>query len=145
MLFVRMTIAEWLTRGKEALRGVSPEKRLVGAVLAASVAAFNVGVVSSKDWTFSAEEAHAATSAPATVSAPVHTTPAAPATTTQTPSTGAGQGTEGGYVASKSGSKYYLPSCSGAKRIKPENQVWFATKEAAVAAGYEPAATCKGL
>lgn len=51
----------------------------------------------------------------------------------------------GVYVASKSGSKYYLPSCSGAGRIKKENQVWFLSKEDAVAAGYEPAANCAGL
>lgn len=49
------------------------------------------------------------------------------------------------YVASKTGSKYYLPNCAGAKRIKEENKVWFATKELAAAAGYQPAANCKGL
>lgn len=51
----------------------------------------------------------------------------------------------GTYVASKSGTKYHLPSCSGAKRIKEENKVWFATKEQAAAAGYEPAANCPGI
>ena len=52
---------------------------------------------------------------------------------------------EDGYVASKSGTKYHLPWCSGARRIKEENKVWFATKEEAEAAGYTPAANCKGL
>lgn len=51
----------------------------------------------------------------------------------------------GNYVASKTGSKYYLPSCAAAKRIKDENKVWFATKELAAAAGYQPATNCKGL
>ena len=51
----------------------------------------------------------------------------------------------GAYVASKSGTKYYLPTCSGATRIKDENKVWFATKQAAEAAGYCPSSTCKGL
>jgi hypothetical protein len=51
----------------------------------------------------------------------------------------------GTYMASKSGSKYYLPSCSGAKRIKEENEVWFKTKEEAEKAGYGPAAGCKGI
>lgn len=51
----------------------------------------------------------------------------------------------GNYVASKTGSKYYLPACAGAKRIKDENKVWFATKELAAAAGYQPASNCKGL
>ncbi len=50
-----------------------------------------------------------------------------------------------GYVASKTGTKYHLPWCSGARRIKEENKVWFATKEEAEAAGYTPAANCKGL
>lgn len=49
------------------------------------------------------------------------------------------------YVASKNGTKYYLPTCGTAKRIKEANQVWFATKEAAAAAGYSPAANCPGL
>lgn len=49
------------------------------------------------------------------------------------------------YVASKTGTKYHLPWCSGAQRIKEENKVWFATKAAAEAAGYEPAANCKGI
>ena len=51
----------------------------------------------------------------------------------------------GPYVASKSGTKYYLLSCSVAKRIKDENKVFFATTQDAAAAGYEPASTCPGL
>ena len=51
----------------------------------------------------------------------------------------------GTYVASKTGTKYHLPGCSGAKRIKEENKVWFETKEQAAAAGYEPAANCPGI
>ena len=53
--------------------------------------------------------------------------------------------TKGKYVASKSGSKYYLPDCSGVKRIKEENKVWFGSVEEAKAEGYEPAKNCKGL
>ena len=53
--------------------------------------------------------------------------------------------TPGKYVASKSGSKYHLPRCGGAKQIKEENKVWFETKEEAEAAGYEPASNCKGI
>lgn len=53
---------------------------------------------------------------------------------------------EGGeVVASKSGTKYYFPWCGTAKRIKEENKVWFASRAEAEAAGYEPAANCKGL
>jgi hypothetical protein len=52
---------------------------------------------------------------------------------------------KGPYVGSKSGSKYYLTSCSGAKRIKDANKVIFATKQDAAAAGYEPASNCPGI
>lgn len=53
---------------------------------------------------------------------------------------------EGGqYVASRTGKSYHLPWCSGAKQIKEENKVWFASKEAAEAAGYAPAKNCNGL
>jgi hypothetical protein len=50
-----------------------------------------------------------------------------------------------GYVASKSGTKYYLPTCSGVARIKEANKVWYATKEDAESAGLAPAANCPGL
>jgi hypothetical protein len=49
------------------------------------------------------------------------------------------------YVASKNSTKYHLPWCSGAARIAEENKVWFASKEEAAAAGYAPAANCKGI
>jgi hypothetical protein len=47
------------------------------------------------------------------------------------------------YVASRAGTKYHHISCPGAKQIKPENKIFFATKSAAEAAGYSPAANCK--
>ena len=49
------------------------------------------------------------------------------------------------YIASKNGTVYHFPWCSGAKRIHKENLISFATKEEAEAAGYRPAANCKGL
>jgi len=52
---------------------------------------------------------------------------------------------KGAYVASKSGSAYHFPWCSGAQRIKEENKIWFQTKEEAEQAGYRPASNCKGL
>lgn len=51
----------------------------------------------------------------------------------------------GKYVASKNGTKYYLPACGSAARIKEENKIYFMTKEEAEAAGYSPSSTCKGL
>jgi len=49
------------------------------------------------------------------------------------------------YVASVNGESYHFPWCSGAKRIKEENKIWFGSKEDAVKAGYKPAGNCKGL
>jgi hypothetical protein len=51
----------------------------------------------------------------------------------------------GKYVASVNGSKYHFPWCSGAQRINEENKIWFDSTESARAAGYTPAANCKGL
>ncbi len=53
--------------------------------------------------------------------------------------------TQGQFVASKNGTKYYFPWCAGANRIKEENKVWFQTAEDAKNAGYQPSSTCKGL
>lgn len=51
--------------------------------------------------------------------------------------------TTGQVVASKNGTKYYLPHCAGAERISDANKVWFASIAAATKAGYAPAANCK--
>ena len=51
----------------------------------------------------------------------------------------------GQIVASKSGTKYHFTWCSGAKAIKEENKIYFASTEEARAAGFEPASNCKGL
>ncbi len=48
-------------------------------------------------------------------------------------------------IASRSGTKYHLPDCAGAKQIKSENRIEFESVEAAKAAGYSPAANCPGL
>jgi hypothetical protein len=51
----------------------------------------------------------------------------------------------GSLVASKNGTKYHFPWCSGAQRIKDANKIWFSTREEAESAGYTPASNCKGL
>lgn len=51
----------------------------------------------------------------------------------------------GKYVGAKSGKTYYFPWCSGVKRIKESNKVWFSTKEEAEVAGYKPSASCPGI
>ncbi len=45
---------------------------------------------------------------------------------------------KGKYMGSKNSTKYYLPTCSAAKRIKPENYIWFSTEEDARLQGYTP-------
>ena len=48
-------------------------------------------------------------------------------------------------IGSKTGKKYYFPWCGTLKRVKPENQIHFASVEEARVAGYLPAGNCKGL
>jgi len=52
---------------------------------------------------------------------------------------------KGTYVASKNGTKYYLPNCSGVSRINEANKIWFTTKAQAESRGLTPAANCPGL
>lgn len=49
------------------------------------------------------------------------------------------------FVASVIGTKYHLPWCASAERIKEENKIWFATEDEARAAGYSPAGNCSGI
>lgn len=51
----------------------------------------------------------------------------------------------GQVVASRQGSVYHYPWCSGAQSMAPQNKVWFESIEAAQAAGYRAAKNCKGL
>ena len=53
------------------------------------------------------------------------------------------QSIEKRYVASKNGKMYYSIGCSSAGRIKPENEVWFSTREDAEKSGYALSSTCK--
>jgi hypothetical protein len=45
--------------------------------------------------------------------------------------------------ASKSGTKYYYQNCTGLKRVKEENLVFFASEREAEGAGYTLAKNCK--
>lgn len=53
------------------------------------------------------------------------------------------QAKERRYVASKNGKIYYSIGCSGAKRIKPENEVWFGTAVDAEKSGFKASTSCK--
>lgn len=50
--------------------------------------------------------------------------------------------TSGSFVASKSGTKYYLLSCSGVSKISDKNKVYFKTESEAQSAGYSRASNC---
>ena len=52
---------------------------------------------------------------------------------------------KGVVVASKTGTKYYYPWCSGTSKIKEENKIWFNSIEEAKARGLTPASGCIGL
>ncbi|MEK7203608.1 MAG: hypothetical protein AAB627_00835 [Patescibacteria group bacterium] len=45
-------------------------------------------------------------------------------------------------VVSKNGTKYHFAWCPSAKRIKPENQIWFNSEQEAISAGYTLASNC---
>lgn len=45
-------------------------------------------------------------------------------------------------TASKNGTKYYYPWCSGIDRISPENKISFSSKDEAEKAGYTIASGC---
>ncbi|XKT74295.1 MAG: hypothetical protein ACJKTH_02990 [Patescibacteria group bacterium UBA2163] len=56
-----------------------------------------------------------------------------------------GDESEQNFVASRHGSKYHFPWCSGAQVMNEENKIWFGTRKEAEQAGYTPAANCEGL
>ena len=123
---------------------------MIGIVILSSSASFGLGIL---------EGRQGSEGSALTISELATTTPPEPLTTTVPkpvvssknvqPAAAAAAPTAlpagGEVVASKNGTKYYLPWCGTVKNIKEENKVWFASREAAEAAGYAPAANCKGL
>ena len=121
-------------RGKQGLSSAPSYLVPVLILILATSASFGLGVLAGKD--LGGEGAATAQAGisigSSTLPTPLPGSPEAPVAT-------------GTYVASKNGTKYYLPSCSGAGRIKDENRVWFQTADDALAAGYTPANACPGL
>lgn len=123
---------------KQALLRVPADLVLVGIAVLACAASFGLGILAGKEMDAKGQEdavwiEQLSRASEGQVASALAATPEPAAPTT------------GKYVASKTGEKYYLPSCGSAKRIKEENKVWFDTKEDAERAGYEPATNCKGL
>ncbi len=142
-----MTITEHLRGGKTFLGRIPADVLVLGVLLLATTLAFGAGILVGKDlakaegkdgfWIEQLPEG-----AVEAGGGPAAAIEAIKPKVEPVKSIGASSGT---YVASKNGTKYYLPTCGSSKRIKEENKVWFETKEAAEAAGYGPAANCPGL
>ncbi len=124
-----MTIAEARDKCKGAIAQIPRDIWILAVLIGASLASFGLGYLAGQDIGGQGSplilEESPLTSLPDTLS------------------TGSGQA--GQIVASKNGTKYYLPNCAGANRISDANKVWFASISVAQAAGYAPAANCKGL
>jgi hypothetical protein len=129
----RVSIQDLTLKFKGAI--TNQEYQLTALIIAVALIAFYLGRVS-QDAQYTLIERGSEEVAPAPLRMP---------TSTAAASQVAAPAAQGNYVASKSGTKYHLPWCSGAQRIKEENKVFFATKEEAEAAGYTPASNCKGI
>lgn len=117
-----MTIAELREKCKVAVAKIPRDTLVLGILVLASSASFGLGYLAGRD-TGQGSEALA----------------------TPLPTTAQTDQATGQVVASKNGTKYYLPSCAGASRIADANKVWFVSASAATEAGYAPAANCNGL
>lgn len=123
-MFSSVTIADLREKCKNAVARVPRDMLIIGVLMLACSASFGLGYLTGRD-----------EQKPVTIQ--VEDLPAA--------ETGATAEAIGAVVASKNGTKYYLPDCAGADRISPANKVSFASVAAARAAGYTPAANCKGI
>jgi hypothetical protein len=149
-----MTIPELRESSNKALKAIPKDVLLVAIVVLASSASFGLGILAGKGmapvgetkgfWIEDVSKVEASALPAAAAAAPALKEAQAPKIQVVEPGTVVAPST-GKYLASKNGTKYYLPTCSGAKRIKEENKVWFATIEDAQAAGLGPAANCPGL
>ncbi len=50
---------------------------------------------------------------------------------------------KGKYIGHKESKKFHYPDCKWGMKIKPENQVWFDSREEAIEKGYIPCKVCK--
>lgn len=121
-----MTIAEVREKCKDALNVFPRDVLILSIIFSASCMSFGLGYLAGRDEnpTVSTEIGQGSDLPVGAVS---ETLPAGP----------------GEIVASKNGTKYYLPSCSGADRISEANKIRFSSVAAATAAGYTPAASCE--
>ncbi len=121
-----MTIAETREKCKSLVGRVPRDVLSIGILILASSLSFGLGYLAGED---------AGQQASSNVSFQL-SSPISPITTSTT---------TGKVVASKTGTRYYLPTCAGADRISDANKVWFVSISAAQMAGYTPALNCAGL
>lgn len=139
-----MTIADEPGRGKAATGRIPTDILLLAIILLTGTLGFGLGVLAGKDMQKpAAAEGFWIEQLPQDLVSGAGG-PASALTAVEAVSEPEPEGPKV-YVASKNGTKYYLPTCGSAKRIKEENKVWFSTKGEAEAAGYGPAANCPGL
>lgn len=117
-----MNIADIREKCKKTLAAIPRDILIISILLLASITSFCLGFLAGRDYKllgqgsgFSTEGARSPTNTSEEV------------------------------VASKAGTKYYPPTCAGAKRISKENRIYFASPYLARAQGYEPADNCTGL
>lgn len=125
----------------------------IGLILVAIIA-FEAGVLNGQNWQAAplviekSGECSAGTNSPEKAQnstregqEPAQAASANPSTAARVnPSTVTGAGCV--FVGSKNSDKYHLPTCTFAKRIKPENIVCFKSAEDAVTKGYQPDKSC---
>ena len=149
-----MTIADIQKRSKAGLGRIPADYLIILILLLSVSAAFGLGLLAGRSmgqgWGGDDErlwiEKLSQEAAKAPAAAAAAPTPASALTVTDpAPAASVASSGAGKYVASRNGTKYYLPTCSGAKRIKEENKVWFETVEVAKAEGYTAAANCDGI
>ncbi len=119
-----MTIAETREKCKSLIARVPRDVLSIAMLVLVSSLSFGLGYLAGED---AAQVSRISLEEAPLLSPPVTTT------------------TAGEVVASKNGTKYYLPTCAGADRISEANKVWFASISAAQKAGYSPAANCTGI
>ena len=128
-----MTIAEAREKCKSFAASIPRDAFILGVLIFTSTLSFGLGYLTGID----AGQGSSITLEPSPLDAEL-------AGQAPTSEVGAPTGSVG-VVASKNGTKYYLPECAGASRISDTNKVWFVSTAAALAAGYTPAANCKGI
>jgi hypothetical protein len=131
------TIAQAREKCKNLVRNVPRDVIIIAVLVLASSLSFGLGYLTGSD--ARAQEGSDISVERVPIETSSHVSVTAVPLPAQTSST------TGQVVASKNGTKYYLPGCAGANRISAANKVAFASVAAAKAAGYGPAANCKGL